>query len=1124
MNRLTRKISSKSLSERESRGRGEGQHAIAADRAQSESKPSLLNRLRRSSRSRERQDQKAVDASVSPEARKPPAETVAENVSSSKAAEVPPTSTHDAPEQKHSTELEASDPATRKQISSTPSDPCGAVQERSEPAQQHKSHHKKDGLTKEDVEQLFSGAPQFVLEKGRRGRYFPQAFFPWNNDLETSDLQDRRYIKHESFALATLHAHLPIPDEVNWKPGLTAPTKREGLDIGKRPMFELGIFERPNMLGLEGREPGTVGMRYFLERPVADGVADENAKEHGKDVEIEMAIANAPAMEAFKMLALSKENDELNAKIGKHAPAVERARLIREGPHSWKAVGVREISIETLADRMDTISMLRDQVLVAGWRETVLNHMDSAELYTHLFTQLLYPPRKVPTGAKHEKASLKIQIEALVKVLTTPGAWLDLSAPEARLRFGKILHSRSTRYDGATGSFIIDPERKWLLIQLLLSVELVIRLDAALRLGVALHAENFEVSSEEIHHFNKLRNLKVDWDLVAARRYLFLSYVKRTEKKGPASVPPSEQHERPPTSRQPSSAAHEHHHGGLFGGLKHAMGLDTAAESATPHHALDTCDVVVMPRQAAVMVDGLVRFANNVGWPRTEELHESLRQKLCTSNAEDRERLLMDAIMCSDDSALEPKPDNLTGSLASFTVDLHPATPSTVGGWLSHSWLSGLIVPGTSICDILISTLLENDTDPQTLRDLGSTSVPLRGSGFILNGSSWWTKSSIVGRVMAPMRGAKESMGWVSTPNFVPLDEHTSQPVSNRWVKIKSFPVPTDRAKPRIFDGDKLAEDSTPLGKGKGAIMASEFSMVTDHVFDNVPTSEVRVKDIKIHLSSSDLTQASADHPFSAWAQFDLALTQPSPTQDDPVAASTTKQVRYGLDRAVYFVTAHPCRLPHGHATFKPGTLDFEHEQQHPHHKPGVAEHIPAHPLHKTFKFVVKSLADLVQNPTVEPPNPTNHDDPVWIVDARGHGSAGGGHGHPPLSSNPSTTSTLTTAATTTTSEGAASGTNTDTDAGIGVAISSPTVNNKDTPNSATNDPANLEKWLYESTDPQLWEKDILVRAWCAEKGRNAIIARSGRTCLSCAIREARALEVAIVVRVGIRERPSASE
>ena len=78
--------------------------------------------------------------------------------------------------------------------------------------------HVQGGLTKEDVQTLFSGAPHFMLEKGRRGRYFPQAYFPWNNQLDITDLEDRVYLKHESFALATLHAHLPVPEEVGWKP------------------------------------------------------------------------------------------------------------------------------------------------------------------------------------------------------------------------------------------------------------------------------------------------------------------------------------------------------------------------------------------------------------------------------------------------------------------------------------------------------------------------------------------------------------------------------------------------------------------------------------------------------------------------------------------------------------------------------------------------------------------------------------------------------------------------------------------------------------------------------------------------------------------------------------------
>lgn len=43
---------------------------------------------------------------------------------------------------------------------------------------------------------------------------------------------------------------------------------------------------------------------------------------------------------------------------------------------------------------------------------------------------------------------------------------------------------------------------------------------------------------------------------------------------------------------------------------------------------------------------------------------------------------------------------------------------------------------------------------------------------------------------------------------------------------------------------------------------------------------------------------------------------------------------------------------------------------------------------------------------------------------------------------------------------------------------------------------------------------DMLARAYCSESGHNAIISRKGRTCLSCSIREARALDFRVVIRV----------
>lgn len=47
--------------------------------------------------------------------------------------------------------------------------------------------------------------------------------------------------------------------------------------------------------------------------------------------------------------------------------------------------------------------------------------------------------------------------------------------------------------------------------------------------------------------------------------------------------------------------------------------------------------------------------------------------------------------------------------------------------------------------------------------------------------------------------------------------------------------------------------------------------------------------------------------------------------------------------------------------------------------------------------------------------------------------------------------------------------------------------------------------------------REMLARAWCAEKGVNAIVSRKGKGCVGCAVREAGALGVGwgVVLRVG---------
>lgn len=354
-----------------------------------------------------------------------------------------------------------------------------------------------DGLSKEDVRSLFFGAPHFMLEKGRHGKSYPQAFFPWNKDLEVSDLQDRRYLSHESFALTTLHAHLPIPDEMNWKPS-SLPQQREAW---RRPMLDLGIFETPNMLSLQGREPGTVGLRFYLEVPISERLRTiEKAKEEEKGYP--GSFAKISANEALK-------NEAKRPQTGKHAHRQDRSKLINDGPRAWERLGIRNVESSTIIERMTFLSVLHDEVVEHGLGDTILHRQSCAVLYDELFSKLLYPPANLTEESidKHHRAGLKVQIEALIKVLTTPGAWVDFSLVEPRIRLGQGLW-QVPPYDGQlsdTSSCAIGAERKWLLLQILLAMELVVRLDAALRLGALDTFREFNLSGDEIHHFNKLR-------------------------------------------------------------------------------------------------------------------------------------------------------------------------------------------------------------------------------------------------------------------------------------------------------------------------------------------------------------------------------------------------------------------------------------------------------------------------------------------------------------------------------------------------------------------------------------------------------------------------------------------
>ena len=907
-----------------------------------------------------------------------------------------------------------------------------------------------------------------MLEAGRRHRYFPQSYFPFTSPLDITDLQDRMYLKHESFALCSQHAHLPIPYEINYgdikqehihvmdqdrsmspmrSPGaeITSPTGErihttlshtpEGRETSRRPMFDMGIYERPNMLSLQGVEPGTIGMRNFLELPVADGLVTHGREEHGgKDSDIGSDVRasgidldKTPAFEAFKVLA----HEEGSAKIGKHAPMQDRVEIVKGGPKAWRRIGVRGITMRSITERLEQVGTLRNKIVDKGWRYTILEEIGADALGKQLFGEFLYPPGKIGAGSlssSHGEGDLKVQIEALVKVLTTPGAWLDFSLPAERLLFSQNIYTREVKGEDVQG-IKAEEKRRWGLIQLLLALELVIRLDAALRKGVASHSKDLPISSEEIHHFNKLRNLKVDWDLLVSRRWLDLCYAKRM---------PKEIHGQ--EEEQGVTRPQEQHSASIFGRMKHSLSFDKGRED--PDNT--DWDVAILPRQSKVMGEGLLRFGADIGWPQQslDAIRESFIKKLRDSSKEEKEEMLARGVETLD------HPHVPQHAMDKSTVELRPATEKTLGGPLSHAWLGGLVLPGYITCDLLMCTLLEND--PGALGKLGIISHPR--SGFVLDGRSYWSKTCIIAGVLACMEDGKERMGWVGLPEGVgPVNEELES-FGDGWRVINAEPPPNLREGDRIYDGEALSKESSPLGEGHGKVTSREFSMLTDHILDDLgPKCEVRNVELMLNKKGGNETNG---------AEYNASVGFQVVEGGQRIGEGDMKQMRLPLKYGVHFIGAHPCRPPHGHIGVqspapegkganeilgRPTTAESgatlsttategtpSHSSHHPKHK--HAEHLPAHPLHKSYKYIVKSIAEIIElgeNDWL--PFPMDKEaGSVWIVDARGS-----------------------------------------------------------------------------------WEREVLLRAWCAKVGRHAIVSRVGKGCLGCAVREARGLEVGVIIRIG---------
>jgi hypothetical protein len=901
---------------------------------------------------------------------------------------------------------------------------------------------KIETLSKEYINSLFAGAPSFSVTSSG-GRPTPRATYPRNS--EPGDVSDSLQPTQPAFLAATLHE--------------IAPKEKNTETSNPYHGYEADVFEVPGWPGAHGIEKGSIGFAHFLELPHSDSLVTGDSLQ---------SSTNHDSMEAARNRDMMQTNPE--------------------------RIGIRFVDMNLVYDRLIEFQDLYDAFRETPEKMTILNNQSPGDLYANLFSKFLTPPGY--DGSTLDPTGLQVQILALLRILSLKGVWYDFSLVEWRIRLGQILFSDPLDPMVDRDLQSLWTERDKLMLQITLACELLLRLDAVVRMDARDPQSQPRIHTEELDAFLELKSRKTDWDLVLARRFLENILVVKGNDAGGTSTPV-------PESR------------GLF-----SM-LGGSTPGGTPRE-LPKSDIILLPQHQARQLSALVHFGEAINWPNMDSILKEMATKLSIhDNAEKPSQpsspsgwsfnpTTPSSISIYGTPLQTPRSANhlldgyfgqikqpvisrnnsrslripLSNTLVS--PDTTPGSASTnIGGWLSRSFLTGLILPGEAISHFLMSTLLENDKLAMTA--LGD-SANLYG-GFIYAGRTWWSKSSVVGRVLACMEGSTESMGWISLTKL-------PDGLTNGWHEIQSQQLPFEHPLRLTSDDDLVAQASAIIPDDiHGPIKPEELTLPSDK--ETVPTPTVKFTQWDLTPLNPDLIDDDDQDGPGPSTESDLFT--PSLTFEE--ANQVTNHV-LTLTYDVQFIASMPCTPPRSTSTrslqhvskrsirstlshtsskrsssiplSRRNSLGYEPLLSHP---PEATEITPR-PIHSATPEDEPTITVLKTKPVTSHPLHVSYK--YSIVPATSILS--------PKFRLPFTmyASSLPARSSSTLLK--------DTKAEHG------TVDNRK--NVLVID-------ARDSTDLEL-----LARAWCAEKGLHAIIGRVGRTCLACCIREARGVGVNIVIRV----------
>ncbi|SPQ19639.1 fd881106-be12-482f-a766-05a7941ab296 [Thermothielavioides terrestris] len=730
-------------------------------------------------------------------------------------------------------------------------------------------------LTDSEIEKLFSGAPQFFArsEGHYTGAPHPSVAFPWDEELEIRDLTDHTQIEDKAWGSVTAWPH--ITRDVN----SDRSAAQRASEQKRRAHFLPRCRERPNMLSMAGLEKGSVGYQAALELAVADALQEEQW--------------------GFEGLA------------GRLPAIVEQRRKMLTSKD-----GLRHVD-ETL---------IMEQLIKNGQRyneKHLRERRVSSELYNELFLQILHAPTKVLDH--RDPYSLAVQILALVKILAAPNMWIDFSQVEWRVRLGQLLWENPVEDDSgkdgpsneiADSASDIHEERYWLLLQILLACELLIRLDTITE-GEEAGMES--IRPAEIHRFDKDANKSVKWSLILARVWLENIEVVKTEAA-----------EQTNSEEKPS---------GWLATLTKRMSL-TRDHGSHGHHNRGPV-YAIRGKHVQRQVDGLAHFASRLRWPGADpyvlKISDNCRSvvegtPLSTPLASPSTRGESRHSFDFGAPKTETSPRRTSSRPKKISAALHPS------GWLSKSYVSGLMLPGETVCHLLMATLLEND--PEALSRLG----PMANfcGGFVYSGKSFWSTACI---------GLGD--GWVDVGA-----EKTAEDASQ-----------VDK-KARLWGKKAIEKESNVLGDADpSSVLPADFIIPFENIYRDKtpPVINIELKTLSL-MASVDSVHISPTEDYGATSVSDASRPSPIHTYAAAVTFTVTdvesgeaKDYTYKLAKDIIFVTAHPC-VPSQHVKImkSPSSPTIRQVDLSGNNVAGKTASVVGHPLHKYYTYTALHLSELL--------------------------------------------------------------------------------------------------------------------------------------------------------------------